>query len=236
MKKRFGAAGLLLVLLAVIFSVRQTARAAAFDAAAPRINNAAGCSEFWRLDHLDSRADASLHLRANVFYGDQDGEAVPVARAEFHLLSRNLTETLKTEKFELPPIDNPDNLSSDKLYLQGAAFALLLPLDGKDASRIATLVAGAIVKHRVARLETSARGEAGLAQIAPGDYFLFGMERSGHEILVWHTEVQIKPGKNYTEVDQHNAAVVFSRKPRLDRNLAIRQCAPPLRFYRVSFN
>lgn len=179
-------------------------------------------------DRLNRVSEASLHVRANVLYGDRDEEVVPVADAKFHLLSRSLIETLKSEKFELPPVDNPDNLSLDELYLQGAALALLAS-EEKNARRITALVAKAIAKHQIAVLKTTARGEADLARIAPGDYFLFGLERSGHEILVWHTDVKIKPGKNHTEIDQHNAAVVFSTKTRFDPNLAVKKPALLLR-------
>lgn len=154
---------------------------------------------------------ASLDLRATVFYGDESEEVVPVANTAFYLLSRDLVETLKAEKFEFADDDDKRAKSkerSDEQYLQATAHAFMSS-EREDAEWVEVLVTAAIAKHRVARLETDRDGAAMLEQIKPGNYFLFGLARAHDTVFVWHEPVRVEAGKNRITLDQHNAAAVF---------------------------
>ncbi len=86
----FGAKWLALALLAACPLARQVV-AAAGAPHADEVKTTALLAEFNR---------ASLLLRAGVFYGNESEEQIAIANTAFYLLSRDLIETLKAEKFE----------------------------------------------------------------------------------------------------------------------------------------
>lgn len=176
------------------------ARARAYAAAIDEVKGAA------LLAALDN---ASFAMSANVYNGDESEEVAVIANAPFHLLRRDLVETLKSEKFEFDDDDADAKQSSDERYLEATARAFL-PSEREDAEWVEILVTAAIAKHRAASFKTDEQGNARTKQIKPGEYYLFGLGRSGVQILVWHLPIRIEPGENRIELDQHNAAAVFA--------------------------
>ena len=197
----FGAKWLALAWLAACPLARQVVAAAPAGAPhADEVKTTALLAEFNR---------ASLLLRAEVFYGNESEDQIAIANTAFYLLSRDLIETLKAEKFEFDDDETAAATArSDEDYLQATALAFL-PSAREDAEWVEVLITAAIAKHRVAKLDTDQDGAARLKQINPGNYFLFGLGRAHDDVFVWHELVEIKPGKNQITVDQHTAAAVF---------------------------
>lgn len=169
------------------------------------------------------RQEAFLALRANIYFGDQDEEVVPL-EADFYLLDESLVQILKTAKFE--PVDpddaRPDNAKPDNArpdgarvrltdedYLEAAARALTAEND-EEAEVIVFLIREAMNRHQLSVARTGGFGRGKFRRIKEGKYYLFGVARTEAEVFVWNLPVEVESGINSVEIDQNNAAVIFS--------------------------
>lgn len=154
------------------------------------------------------RQSAFLALRANVYFGDQDEEVVPV-EADFYLLDESLVQILKAAKFE--PFDSDDARvrPTDEDYLEAAARALTAEND-EEAEVIVFLMREAMNRHQLSVARTGGFGRGKFRGIKEGKYYLFGVGRTEAEVFIWNLPVDVKAGINSVEVDQNNAEVIYS--------------------------
>lgn len=151
---------------------------------------------------------ASLKIEANVYYGDQDEEIAPVTETDFFMLDQSFMDILKNSKF------NPEFEGGKEREIVGedylTATAKALSSGDEESTIVSYFIKKEIFKHRLFVLKTNFRGQAEVKRVKTGNYYLFGIGKSGDEIFVWHFPVKIKSGRNVIEVDQNNAAVIFS--------------------------
>ena len=164
------------------------------------------------------RQVAFLAFRANLYFGDQDEEVVPI-EADFYLLDESLVQILKAAKFE--PVDpddaRPDDARpdgarvrlTDEDYLEAAARALIAE-NNEEAEVIVFLIREAMNRHQLSVARTGGFGRGKFRGIKEGKYYLFGVARTEAEVFIWNLPVDVESGINSVEVDQNNAAVIFS--------------------------
>ena len=156
----------------------------------------------------------SFAVRAQIYYGDQDEEAVAV-EADFYLLDRSVIEILKAAKFEPIFPDGKKHKITDDDYL--AALAEAFSSEGvtdkkkreEEKATVAALINEALMKHQKYLARTNSDGRGFFKKLVPGKYHLFGIGETGDEIIVWNLPVEIAPGINSIELDQNNSAAVF---------------------------
>lgn len=163
-----------------------------------------------RLDAVNPLAPrySSLDLTANIYFGDQYEEAVPV-RSDFYLLDRSFVEILKTAEFKPEFADGQKHQLIDEDYLEAAAKALT-DSDDAEAEVIAFLIKDALTGHQVAAAATNRFGRGSFKPLKTGNYYLFGIGSTEAEIFVWHLPVRVEPGGEPIELDQTDAAVIFA--------------------------
>lgn len=153
----------------------------------------------------------SLALRAQIYYGDQDEEAVAV-EADFRLLDRSVVEILKAAKFEPVFPDGKKHRVTDDDYLAALAEAFASANNGAgnaEAEAVVFLINEALTKYQKSLARTNADGRGFFRTLKPGKYYLFGIGATGDEIIVWNLPVEIAPGINSIELDQNNSAAAF---------------------------
>lgn len=153
----------------------------------------------------------SLTVRAQIYYGDQDEEAVAV-EADFYLLDRSVVEILKAAKFEPIFPDGKKHRVTDDDYLAALAAAFASKNDTEndaEAGAVVFLIGEALAEHQKSLTRTNAGGRGFFKKLAPGKYHLFGIGETDDEIIVWNLPVEIAPGINSIELDQNNSAAVF---------------------------
>lgn len=173
-------------------------------------SNVAGWSPV-RLDAVNPLAPrySSLDLTANIYFGDQYEEAVPI-RSDFYLLDRSLIEILKAAKFHPEFADGQKHRLTEEDYLEAAARALIAS-DDAEAGVVAFLIRDRMNRHQVSIAPTDDCGRGNFKPVRTGGYYLFGVGRTAAEVFVWHLPVSVKPGGGAAiEVDQTNAAVIFA--------------------------
>lgn len=150
--------------------------------------------------------DAALLVSANVHYGAEDEESVPVS-ADFYLLNKNMVDILKTKNFE-PFDENGDLLRGDDGYLEALARTVA---DRDEESRLlAVLIQDAIRRNQLAAISTDRSGLGRAKTLKTGNYYLFGYAQIDDEIFVWNLLVRLAAGQNRAKIDQHNAGVVIT--------------------------
>lgn len=155
----------------------------------------------------------SLAVRAQIYYGDQDEEAVAV-EADFYLLDRSVIEILKAAKFEPIFPDGKNHRITDDDYLAALAEAFASDdVAGKrreeEKAAVTALINEALIKRQKSFARTNSNGRGFFKKLVPGKYHLFGIGVTGDEIIVWNLPVEIAPGINSIELDQNNSAAVF---------------------------
>lgn len=150
---------------------------------------------------------ASLLLKANVYFGDQDEETFPIV-SRFYLLDESLIEILKLARFTPEFPDGEKRLVTEADYLIAAAQALTAEND-VEGETVAYLINEQMKKHQRAAAVTDQDGHGTFTRLRSGEYYLFGIGSTGDEIFVWHLPVQIRAGGNTVEIDQTNAEVIF---------------------------
>jgi hypothetical protein len=160
-----------------------------------------------RSDDVKPKFGGSLEIKANIYFGDESEIIAPVARTKFYLLDENLVTILQKAHFN--PVDDDDKqLSEETDYLSATVNAF--GSDDENSLFVSVLISSAISKRTAAKLETNFAGVGKLKTVRAGKFYLFGIFREESEIFVWHLPIEIKPGDNRIELDQHNAASVFS--------------------------
>lgn len=150
----------------------------------------------------------SLSLKANLYSGDEDERALPVAETEFYLLDESLVNILKKAKFKPEFLDGKRRKLKASDYLTAAAKAL--SSGDEESVLIALLIKTEISKHTILSLKTDYFGEANQKELKMGNYYIFGIGKTEDEIFVWHFIINIKSYNNIVELDQYNAETVFS--------------------------
>lgn len=151
---------------------------------------------------------SNLFIEARLFFGDQDEEVFPV-ESQFYLLDESLVKILKTIDLTLEIPDGESRQLTYEDYLEAAAKALAFP-DTEESQAIAYLINQAARRHQIYTVKTSRSGKGNFTKIKRGNYYLFGIGKTDAEVFVWHLPVAIKAGGNSIEIDQSDAAVVFS--------------------------
>jgi hypothetical protein len=159
---------------------------------------------------------SSFSIKANVYYGDEDEEKIPIADTEFYLLDKNLIKVLKDFNFKPEFLDSQKHNLEDEDYLTATAKAFIS--EDVESTLIRLLIKKQILKHQVFSLKTDYQGQAKVNSVKEGNYYLFGIGKAEDEILVWHFPVSIKLGTNVIEIDQYNANTLFFTEV-LDDNL-----------------
>jgi hypothetical protein len=85
-------------------------------------------------------------------------------------------------------------------------MALLYPSQYKAFSELA---ADALKKHLVKATVTDFNGKGDFTDLKPGDYWIFCFTKTRGGFAIWNLPVKIKPGRNYTVIDDKNAAQAF---------------------------
>lgn len=163
--------------------------------------------------HLPLRRD-SLTVRAQIYYGAQDEEAVAV-EADFYLLDASVVEILKAADIEPVFPDGKKHRLTDDDYLEALAEVFApdddpekKPEEKAAKTAAAALISEALMKHQKSRARTNAGGRGFFKKLTPGKYHLFGIGETVDEIIVWNLSVEIAPGINSIELDQNNSAAV----------------------------
>lgn len=150
----------------------------------------------------------SLTLKANLYSGDEDEKASPVAETEFYLLDKSLIDILKDSNFKPQSADGKQHELKDNDYL--TAMANAFSSDDEESALMTLLINREISKHQVFSLKTDYFGRAELKKLKMGNYYIFGIGETEDETFVWHSLVDIKSCANTIELDQYNAEAVFS--------------------------
>lgn len=151
--------------------------------------------------------NGSLQIRANIYHGDESETVAPIADTKFYLLTENLVAIL--QKADFNPVDGDEKPLADETdYLEATVNAF--NSDDENSLFVSVLISSAINKQTAAKLKTNGVGFGKIKTVRAGKFFLFGIAREENEIFVWHLPIEIKPGENRIELDQHNAATVVS--------------------------
>ena len=71
---------------------------------------------------------------------------------------------------------------------------------------IASAIRNALATRSLARIKTNSMGEANLANIEAGNYYVVGSSSLGQVGIVWSKPFQLKPGSNSISLDLRDAA------------------------------
>lgn len=153
-------------------------------------------------------AKASLTIKANLYFGNEDEETSPIAETNFYLLDKSLINILKDSGFKPEYSDGKEYKLERADYLRATAAAFFS--DDEESVLITLLIKEEISKHNLFALKTDYAGQANVKALTTGNYCLFGISKTEDEIFVWHLPIEIKSGRNLIEIDQHNAEVIFS--------------------------
>ncbi len=151
---------------------------------------------------------ASLSIKANVYYGDEDEESFQVS-TDFYLLDESLVKILKTAKFKPVFLDRKRHRITDEDYLEATAKAFSSDKD-EESQMVSLLIRNEITKHQISTAKTNYLGKGNFKAIKTGNYYLFAIAKTEDEVFVWNLPVEIKSGINSIEIDQYNAETVLS--------------------------
>lgn len=150
----------------------------------------------------------SVTIKANVYFGSEDEDKLPIAKTDFYLLDKSLVKILKDSGFKPEILDAKQSLLEDEDYLTATAKAFFS--EDEESTLVAFSIKREISKHKLFTVKTNRSGQAHVKAIKTGNYYLFGVGKIEDDVFVWHLPVEIKSGGNFIEIDQHNAEVVFS--------------------------
>lgn len=150
----------------------------------------------------------TLTVRANLYFGGEDQDSEPVT-TDFYLLDQSLIAVLKRARFKPVFADGVKRRVRDEDYLEAAAKVLLSQPDD-EAALLALLINEQLARHQTAFAYTDGAGRGRFKAIRAGKYYLFGIKKIEDQTVVWHLPILVKPGGNAIELDQHNAAAIFS--------------------------
>lgn len=165
---------------------------------------------FFRIDAVDPlhQTRTTLSINAQIYFGDQDEEAYPI-ETEFYLLDKSLIEILKNAHFKPEFSDGKERRVTGEDYLEAAAKAFTTEKD-EEAKVVAFLVNEAMAKYQQAVVHTNKFGKGKFKSLKTGSYYLFGVGKTNAEVFVWHLPIKIKAGDDSIEINQTDAAVIFS--------------------------
>ena len=197
--------GTFAVLVLLLLNVPRSAAAAAVVAAAVAAHP----------DEVNPLLGAgSVSIQADVYYGDESEERVPIARTKFYLLDASFVQILKRADF-VPEDAAGEKLGTDAAYLEAAAGAFFNFEADENNALVGLLIDRLIEKHRAALLVTNGDGTAKIRTMPTGDYFLYAaavIDETEREVFVWHLPVRVTANANTAlTLDQDNAESVFAR-------------------------
>lgn len=158
--------------------------------------------------HSTIQTKTDLVVRVNLYFGDQD-EVVEPVETDFYLLDDSLVNILKKAKFKPVYTDGKKHRLKEEDYLEAAA-KILLSESNDEAGVLAFLINDAMMRHQIASAHTNVAGRGYFQAIKAGNYYLFGITKVDDQFVVWHLPVTVKSGSNSLELNQHNAAAIFS--------------------------
>lgn len=149
--------------------------------------------------------EASLLVKANLYFGDQDEEKVPLSGMTIYLLDKSLVDILRESGFEPEAEDGEKLLATESDYLAAAGEAFRS--NDEESLIVRLAMESEISKHQIIRAQTDRRGLARISRLKTGAFYLLAItNREEAEILLWNLPVDIKSGGNMIELDQHNSA------------------------------
>jgi len=171
--------------------------------------NASG-TPFIQIDAVNPlvHTKASVTVDAQIYFGDQDEEMYSI-ETEFYLLDKSLIEILKKAHFKPEFPDGKQCQITDEDYLEAAANAFTAEKD-EESKIVAFLINNAMAKHQRAVMHTNKFGKGKFEAVKTGSYYLFGVGRTNAEVFVWHSPIEITAGGVSIEINQNDAAVIFS--------------------------
>lgn len=152
----------------------------------------------------DHSAKSYLMINANIYYGAEDEQAVPI-ETEFYLLDESVIEILKQAKLKPSFPDGNRRQLTDEDYLQATVQALTA--NDAESKVVRLLIENELAAHKFISVKTDSAGTA-YAPIPIGNYYLFGVGKASGQTLVWNTAIAVVDGRNNIEADQYNADLI----------------------------
>ena len=97
---------------------------------------------------------ATIKIRANIYYGDEDETNDPIANNSFYLLDKSAADILRNAKFEFDAEEQP---TDDESYLHAAALSFLLGIRD-DAEIVSLFITAELRKYQKGRIVTNKFG------------------------------------------------------------------------------
>jgi hypothetical protein len=138
--------------------------------------------------------DASIQLRAQVQFLNNKNR--PAGFSEFFLVKNDLETLLSNSRVRIPSGQGID--SGAELWARSVQRGYRFP-------GVASAIRNALATNSLARIKTNSMGEANLANIEAGNYYIVGSSPLGQVGVVWSKQVQLKPGTNGVVLDLRDA-------------------------------
>jgi len=141
------------------------------------------------------QGDSSIQLRAQVQFLNNKNR--PAGFTEFFLVKEDLESIVSNSGIRIPPGQGID--SGAELWARSVQRGYRFP-------GIASAIRNALATRSLARIKTNSMGEANLANIEAGNYYVVGSSSLGQVGIVWSKPFQLKPGSNSISLDLRDAA------------------------------
>ena len=140
----------------------------------------------------------SLSFEAALVYSY--GGAQPVARADFILLNKSLTDILRDAG--LQPERNLD-------YPSTFALAMQYGSTNRNYQNFISIAASALKAHMVTQTQSDFAGKGKFENVQPGNYWVLALVKTRRGFAIWNLPVEVKTGSNNVVLDQNNAAAAL---------------------------
>ena len=141
------------------------------------------------------QGDSSIQLRAQVQFLNNKNR--PAGFTEFFLVKEDLESIVSNSGIRIPPGQGID--SGAELWARSVQRGYRFP-------GIASAIRNALATRSLARIKTNSMGEANLANIEAGNYYVVGSSSLGQVGIVWSKPFQLRPGSNSISLDLRDAA------------------------------
>ena len=141
------------------------------------------------------QGDSSIQLRAQVQFLNNKNR--PAGFTEFFLVKEDLESIVSNSGIRIPPGQGID--SGAELWARSVQRGYRYP-------GIASAIRNALATRSLARIKTNSMGEANLANIEAGNYYVVGSSSLGQVGIVWSKPLQLRPGSNSISLDLRDAA------------------------------
>jgi chromosome segregation ATPase len=141
------------------------------------------------------QGDSSIQLRAQVQFLNNKNR--PAGFTEFFLVKEDLESIVSNSGIRIPPGQGID--SGAELWARSVQRGYRFP-------GVASAIRNALATRSLARIKTNSMGEANLANIEAGNYYVVGSSSLGQVGIVWSKPFQLRPGSNSISLDLRDAA------------------------------